>query len=206
MSSSGSSKRSLQPDGDGDSRAARARSERMAVKPLGEGYYEVRSESGATYTVSLPAGRCTCPDSRFRNARCKHVRRVAIEVTRGTVPAPDERVATCAACGDETFVDADEPDPVYCDECTLQPGETVVDREGGTLVVVIGTVDERADEYRIAGRGWTVADHPTNAGYDARDRVVEVLYPLDRGVDPADVRPGDLKRYAFPRGRLERRE
>lgn len=205
MSSIAPAKRALQPDAGGESRAARARAERMAVVPAGRGIYDVITEADNVYTVTLPAGRCTCPDNRYRDARCKHVRRVAMEITEGTVPAPDERDAVCAACDEIVFVEEDTDDPVYCADCTLRTGETVVDRENDRLLVVVATTAERADEYRITDRGWTVADHPTNADYDAHDQVVEVLYPLERGVEPAEISPADLKRYAFPRGRLERR-
>lgn len=178
----------------------------MRVTALGDGRYEVAAASGNAYEVDLDAGWCACPDHQFRDVRCKHLRRVAIEVTAGTVPAPGERDTTCGNCGDRLFVDEDTPDPVYCDACTLRPGEPVVDRETGKLLVVAETTDERADEVRIPERGWTVADHFSNADYDRRDVVVDALYPLRRGVTPDDIEPRHLKRYSFPRGRLARRD
>lgn len=176
------------------------------MSAAGDGAYEVWSPSGRVYDVDLDAGRCTCPDHRFRDVRCKHLRRVAIEVTLGNVPAPGEREAACAACGDAFFADSDTADPAYCEACTLAPGEFAVDRETGDLVVVVESTADRASDVRVAERGWTVADHHSNRDYDPDDRVVDVLYPLDRGVTPDDVSPRDLKRYSFPRGRLERRE
>ncbi len=187
-----------------DERSRRARHEEMVVRARGDGTYEVESPSGGVYDVDLDAGECTCPDHRFRDARCKHLRRVAIEITLGEVPAPGERAATCASCGDDLFVERDITDPVYCEDCTLETGETVVDRETGKLVVVVESTEDRASDVRITGRGWSVADHHSNRDYDRDDRVVDVLYPLDRGVSPADISPRDLSRYAFPRGRLER--
>jgi hypothetical protein len=189
-----------------DDRSRRARREEMRVTAAGDGTYEVWSPSGRVYDVDLDAARCTCPDHRFRDVRCKHLRRVAIDVTLGDVPAPGERDATCAACGEPFFAARDDADPVYCGDCTLAPGETVLDRETGDLVVVVESTDDRAGEVRIADRGWTVADHHSNGEYDRDDRVVDVLYPLDRGVTPDEITPADLKRYSFPRGRLERRE
>jgi hypothetical protein len=63
----------------------------MAVRPLGDGRYTVESERGATYVVDLDARRCSCPDHEIRGVRCKHMRRVAIEITEGRLPAPDEQ-------------------------------------------------------------------------------------------------------------------
>ncbi|WP_336035544.1 SWIM zinc finger family protein [Halobacterium yunchengense] len=193
-------------DGRPNGRSRRARREAMRVRKVGDAAYEVWSPSGHVYDVDLDAGRCTCPDHRFRGVRCKHLRRVAIEVTLGNVPAPGEREATCNACGRSLFADSDDADPVYCEDCELDPGETVVDRETDSLVVVVESTDDRADEVEVPERGWTVADHYSNRDYDPGDRVVDVLYPLPRGVDPADVSPRDLRRYSFPRGRLARRQ
>ncbi|OYR74477.1 hypothetical protein DJ71_19235, partial [Halorubrum sp. E3] len=63
----------------------------MTVRPLRDRRYVVETDGG-TYVVALDAGTCTCPDHAIRGSRCKHLRRVAMEVTAGTVPAPDERV------------------------------------------------------------------------------------------------------------------
>jgi hypothetical protein len=192
-------------DADGDrGRAERARDERMRVTATESGRYEVATESGNAYEVDLERGRCACPDHQFRGVRCKHLRRVAMEVTAGTVPAPGERAAACANCGGRVHVDEDAPNPVYCGDCTLEPGEFVVDRETGDLVVVVETTGERADEVDIPSRGWTVADHYSNEDYDPSDVVVDVLYPLDREATPSSVEARPPRRYAFPRGRLRR--
>lgn len=42
--------------------------------------YDVRTESGGEYVVDLREPACTCPDFRYRDRRCKHLRRVALEV------------------------------------------------------------------------------------------------------------------------------
>jgi hypothetical protein len=191
------------PGGD-DGRAERARSERMHVAATGSGRYEVETASGNAYEVDLDAGRCACPDHQFRGVRCKHLRRVAMEVTAGRVPAPGKRAAACAACTGEVFVPEDESSPVYCGDCTLAPGEYAVDRESGDLVVVVETTGDRADETEIPSRGWTVADHHSNEGYDPRDVVVDVLYPLARDATPESIEARPPRRYAFPRGRLRR--
>lgn len=198
-------KRALRPGGSRRTRADRARAEPMAVAPLGGGRYDVVTHDDHVYTVSLPASTCTCPDFQHRNARCKHLRRVAIDVTEGRTPPPRKREATCASCGEAFFAPEYEVDPVYCASCTLEPGETVLDRETGDLVVVVRSTRARADEVAIPESGFTIAEYPTNEGYDPADPVVEVLYPLPANVAPDDVEPRHLKRYSFPRGRLARR-
>jgi hypothetical protein len=176
-------------------RAARAWTERMAVRPLGEGRYAVDSESGATYVVDLPAGDCSCPDHRIREQRCKHLRRVAIEVTAGRVLAPGRRRVQCAACGRETTVDAAADPPLCCPTCALDPGDRVVDAETDDTLVVYRLTDRRADAVTVAAADCTVAEYPTNEGYPADDLVVECVYP-DDATDP------DARTYAFPRSRL----
>lgn len=71
-----------------DSRATRAWLERMAVRRLPDGRYAVETDSDTTYVVDLASGRCSCPDHEIRGAHCKHLRRVAIEITRGRLDPP----------------------------------------------------------------------------------------------------------------------
>ena len=202
MSEITTERRALQPGADGDSRAARARSEPMAVVSLGSGLYDVVTDDDTAYTVDLRDGRCTCPDHRHRDARCKHLRRVAIDVTAGRVPAPDERAAFCGDCGEVVHAPEATPDPVYCEDCTLTPGDFVVDRESGDLLAVVQTTDRRADETTIPGTGHTVASYPGNSDYEDRDVVVEVVYPTP--ADPDRIRERPPRSYTFPRGRLRR--
>lgn len=198
-------RRALTPGGPTGTRAERARSEPMAVSPVGDGYYDVVTEDDHVYTVNLPAERCTCPDSRIRGAKCKHVRRVELDVAEGRLAPPGERTALCAECGRRFFVDEDEPDPVYCAADTLQPAEPVVDRETGDAVFVVRSTDRRAGEVPVPGSDHTVADHPTNERYDPNEPVVEVVYPLPADLDPDAVSAYRLRRYSFPRRRLTRR-
>lgn len=190
-------RRPLAPDiGRLDDRSARAWTESMAVTPLGSGRYAVDAASGNRYVVDLPAHTCSCPDASIRGETCKHLRRVAIEITRHEVPPPGKRAGQCAACGHDRFVPEDGPD--LCDDCRFEPGDIARDRETGDRVVVVEATDAPADEWVVEGTDTTVADYETNAGYPPDDPVVRVVYPFsgDRR------RFADLKRYAFPHSRL----
>lgn len=187
-------------ESDVDERSARAAAEEMTVRPLRDRRYVVETDGG-TYVVALDAGTCTCPDHAIRGLRCKHLRRVAMEVTAGSVPAPDERVGACAVCGAETFVPLDDPGSHLCDRHAFEPGDVVRDRESDERLVVVAVTTERADAYRT-GEERTVDGYATNAAYGAHEPVVEAVY--------ADaVRPGrgvaDCERYGFPASRLTRR-
>ena len=185
-----SRKESLAPDLDRvPERAARAWTERMAVSALGEGRYAVESQSGRTYAVSLPRTRCSCPDHEIRGERCKHLRRVALEITAGRVPPPGFRATDCLACGRAAFVPEETRLPL-CPSCAFDPDERVRDRETGDLLTVVRTTDRRADEVEIDGLAYTVAAHPTNRAYDPGEPVVEAVYP------------GSDRRYSFPHSRL----
>ena len=187
-------------ESDVDERSARAAAEEMTVRPLRDRRYVVETDGG-TYVVALDAGTCTCPDHAIRGLRCKHLRRVAMEVTAGSVPAPDERVGACAVCGAGTFVPLDDPGSHLCDRHAFEPGDVVRDRESDERLVVVAVTTERADAYRT-GEERTVDGYATNAAYGAHEPVVEAVY--------ADaVRPGrgvaDCERYGFPASRLTRR-
>ena len=177
-------------------RAARAWVERMAVRPLGKGY-AVDSESGATYLVDPVEGTCTCPDHRIRGETCKHLRRVAIEITARRVPPPGKRWGHCTACNTEMVVSYEADEPALCSACLLEPGDVVRDRETGNRLVVIEVTPHRADEVDIPATETTVSEHPTNEGYPADDLVVEVIYAADV------ARRDDPVRYSFPLSRLE---
>lgn len=181
-----------------DDRAARAWTERMAVRPLGESRYAVDAESGATYVVDLTGPSCTCPDNQIRGQRCKHLRRVAIEITSHRVPPPGKTWAVCDACRTETFAAEDAPGPHLCPACHLDPGDVVIDRETGDRLVVRTVTDDRADEVSIDAAETTVADYSTNEGYPSDDLVVEVSYLSDLASDRNRER-----RYSFPLSRLE---
>ncbi len=194
---------SLPPDGHLDERSRRARTEPMSVLALGDGLYEVESSSGYTYLVDMDAARCTCPDHVFRNVRCKHVRRVAIEITEGRTPPPGQLAIECYDCERPVFVDEGTPEPVYCDRHTIYPGDTVRDRETGDRLVAVGESPRRADHVRITAADCTVAEYGTNDRYDPDVSVVGAVYPHARIGRHGPI-PDSLRVYVFPRTRLER--
>jgi hypothetical protein len=173
----------------------------MAVTHLGGGRYAVASHSGETYLVDLPDGECSCPDHQIRGERCKHLRRVAIEVTERRVPPPGRRRGECTVCGRSSFVP--ETGLPVCADCRLDRGDVATDRETGDTVVVYRQTDETAAERYVEAADCTVAEYPKNDGYPPTDPVVEVVYPFGGDRDaPLDERP----RYAFPRSRLAARD
>lgn len=182
-----------------DERSVRAWTESMAVTPLGDGRYAVDSQSDNRYVVNLLEHDCSCPDASLRGESCKHLRRVALEITRHEVPPPGKRSGRCRACDRETFLPEDGPS--LCDTCRFDAGDAARDKETGNLVIVARSTDDRADEREIAGTGGTVADYESNRGYPDSDPVVEVVYPFS-GDHHRSL--SSQKHYAFPLSRLER--
>jgi hypothetical protein len=185
-----------------DERSVRARSESMTVLALGSGEYAVGSESGNDYLVDVPEGRCSCPDHAIRGAHCKHLRRVAIEITAGAVAPPSHVASTCASCGGFALVPPGAGEPHLCGTHAVAVGDRVRDRETGEIVLVVAVSPERADEVAVPGRDVSVAGYETNAAYPANDPVVAAVYPSVR-VDGDGPRPGELRVYSFPLSRLE---
>lgn len=177
-------------------RAERARTEPMTVRPLRDGRYVVETEGGV-YVVDLDTVDCTCPDHSIRGARCKHIRRVATDVTAGRVPAPDHRAAACAVCGRRLHVGIHEDGPHLCGRHSHRPGDVVRDREDGSLLAVVAATGDRADDHETDD-GRTVAEYPSNTEYGDHEPVFEAVYL-------GSIRPesaGSVKRYAFPASRL----
>jgi len=86
-------------DTDLDPRTRRAIKEQMDVLFVGIGTYVVHSESGSRYEIDIFDNSCTCPDwqDSTTTARCKHIRRVDMEIDAGTVPRPDGRIANVSS-------------------------------------------------------------------------------------------------------------
>lgn len=184
-----------------DQRTRRAMTERMNVVPMGGGTYEVHGESDHSYLVDVEGGRCTCPDHAYRGERCKHLRRVAIDISRGRTPPPGEMAVECAVCGTELFVGENAAGPYLCADHEFAPGDTVYDRNTGDRVLVVGTSDRRADEVQIR-YGQSVADHYSNAEYPADDSVVAAVYAQSVRITEDGPAPAELTVYTFPRSRL----
>ncbi|WP_439028249.1 SWIM zinc finger family protein [Haloarchaeobius sp. DT45] len=188
-----------------DERSRRAREEPMSVTAFGADVYEVETEADHRYLVNVVAGRCTCPDHVFRDERCKHLRRVAIEITDGRVPPPGYVAAPCAVCEETVFVQTASDDPHLCPRHRLQRGDVARDRETGGMVLVVAVSNRRADEVRIPSQDCTVAEYVTNRGYPASDPVVSAVYPAIR-VTRHGPEPESLRVYSFPVSRLVRSE
>jgi hypothetical protein len=68
-------------------RTERALTESMVVLPEGGDVFTVVGENqNGEYRVDAREGRCTCPDHKHRNARCKHLRRVAFATGERPIP------------------------------------------------------------------------------------------------------------------------
>ncbi|RDZ53103.1 hypothetical protein C5C07_15320 [Haloferax sp. Atlit-4N] len=83
----------------------------------------------------------------------------------------------------------------------LHVGDHVIDRDADeddsldiAAMLVVGLDTLRADAYKLADDGPTVAD--VNPAYPATDDVVEVTFPQRTDLDV------EKKRYAYPRSRL----
>ena len=75
-------------------RTKRAKREDMDVSFLAEpGRYEVYSASDSVYEVDVLAETYSCPD---RTERCRHIRRVDIEIHDGLVPRLDGKLPDTA--------------------------------------------------------------------------------------------------------------
>lgn len=187
-----------------DRRSIRARTEPMTVTALGDAIYEVETDHETTYLVDLDTRRCSCPDHSFRSVRCKHLRRVAIEITEGRLAPPGFLPAACAVCGEELFAPEDEPGPHYCTVHTLEPGTFVRDRETGDRLLVLTVSDRRADRVRVGESAYSVATYPNNREYDPADPVVGAVYSQSVAMTDSGPEPDTVRVYSFPRSRLER--
>ncbi|MXR40237.1 SWIM zinc finger family protein [Halobaculum sp. WSA2] len=184
-------------------RAARARTEPMAVYALRDEERYLVDTEGGTYVVDLGSDACTCPDHAIRGSRCKHLRRVDMEVGIGRIPAPGERVAACAVCGDGVFVPARETGAFLCGDHRPAVGSFVRDRETDKLLVVTGVTTDRADE-RETGDGRRISDYETNTDYGDHEPVIEAVYAGNAPASPGPLDVSGRKRYGFPASRLRR--
>lgn len=75
-----------EPQEETEPRTERALTECMSVLPESGDVFTVVGENGATYRVDRREERCTCPDHKYRDIRCKHLRRVAFATGEEPVP------------------------------------------------------------------------------------------------------------------------
>lgn len=177
-------------------RARRARTDPMTLRPLGDGRLIIETDGG-TYVVDSDHKRCTCPDHAIRGVRCKHLRRVAIDVAAGYVPPAGMREGVCAVCGQSQYTDVDQS-TALCAIHSFERGELVVDRETDVLLVVVEQTTARADSSRTDD-GRLIADVETNENYGDHEPVIEAVYASAL----ADAPTGQLpKQYGFPASRL----
>jgi hypothetical protein len=99
-------------------RTRRAITETMDILFVGLGRYVVHSKSGNRYEIDTFEDSCTCPDwqDSATPGRCKHIRRVDMEIRAGTVPRPDGRVAA-------------HPPTDLDPRCTVPSAESVTETE-----------------------------------------------------------------------------
>lgn len=68
-------------------REFRAAVEQLATAEIAPDYFHVYNARGEKYAVDRRLGACTCPDVRYRNTTCKHIRRVEMVVGDRALPA-----------------------------------------------------------------------------------------------------------------------
>jgi hypothetical protein len=110
-----------------EQRDVRALTEYMTVLPLGGDVYSVTTQSGSEHRVDALEGHCTCPDHRYREVECKHLRRTAFATGERPIPA---------------WVDADEVDAQLGQHVDGTPKVAATD--GG--VTLASFADEADDE------------------------------------------------------------
>jgi hypothetical protein len=123
------------------------------VEPADDGKYTVFSGSGETYTVTLPAGECTCPDGQ-RGSWCKHAYRVAF--VTGEIPDIDGVRVESDTSDDTDTSDSDDTD--------------TEDDDGETLT-------ERVERFEQNNPGASAIEAISQLGIspDQKERVEEVL-------------------------------
>ncbi len=100
-------------------RAARAWTERMAGRPRAD---STSRDDGKRQLLPRRRRQLAVPArTAVRGEHCKHLRRVAIEITARRVAPPGKQRAVCDACGTVTFVAADAGTPHLCGNADWKP-------------------------------------------------------------------------------------
>jgi len=103
-----------------EQRDVRALTEYMTTLPLGGDVYSVTTESGSEYRVDAQKGRCTCPDHKHRDVRCKHIRRVSYATGETPIPAWADTDAVAPRLGEHCD---DSPQLAAADGGSLAGGD-----------------------------------------------------------------------------------
>lgn len=99
-----------------DDRAERALTEYMTVMDeIGmvrgaDDMFLVVSQSGSEYVVDTREGTCDCPDSMYRDVRCKHQKRVKFATGLRPIPAGVDRDSVDPQLGEHV-----EGEPVFAE-------------------------------------------------------------------------------------------
>jgi len=99
-----------------------------------DGLYLVVTESGGSYTVDGREGRCTCPDAEYRDATCKHQRRVAFATGARSVPTWVDRDAVDDHLGEHVTASADADTETDALAVATDGGEIVVAADDAELI------------------------------------------------------------------------
>ena len=131
-------------------RTRRAITETMDILFVGLGRYVVHSGSGNRYEIDTFEDSCTCPDwqDSATPGRCKHIRRVDMEIRAGTVPRPDGRVAA-------------HPPTDLDPRCTVPSSESVTETEDR----ISGPIPE-FDQHDVTYRA--VVDEPGAGSFSSK--------------------------------------
>ena len=135
-----------------DNRTERALTEYMTVLDEGGDIYTVVGENeNGSYQVDTRKGRCTCPDHEHRNARCKHLRRVAFATGEEAIPSEVDDVDP--QLGDHV---GDEPITVEA-----RTDEGAVATDGG----VIAAAGDDSDEAQLPSDPDAITVGDTGCGF-----------------------------------------
>jgi hypothetical protein len=132
------------PSTDRTGRTQRACTEDMTIRALLDGRYQVIAQSGQTYFVDLTSGTCSCPDLA---PKCKHLRRVKLDIACGELPHPDECPTDADLAASEPSRTLSTPTPATPLADGGQPADT--DHESETVqpsLVICRAISDRIQD------------------------------------------------------------
>jgi hypothetical protein len=141
-----------------------------------DGKYTVFSGSGETYTATLPAGECTCPDGQ-RGSWCKHCYRVAF--VTGEIPDIDGVRVESDTSDDTDTSESDDTDTSESDDTdTSESDDTDTSESDDTDTEDDGeTLTERVERFERANPDASAIEAISQLGIDPanKEQVEEVL-------------------------------